>query len=239
MPEIQSHNHPLQSNRPLVVGVLSDVDSLQNWSALDKAAQSVQADVIELRLDSLITDDNPIPVLDQAAAWSLPLLITARDPAEGGIGNRTPTQRLQLVQQATSYAAIVDIELRSLPLYEPWLAGAQRQGVAIMGSFHDFDHTPADEVLEGAVALAEAKGLSAVKIATYLQTVDDLARLLRFVSSPRRIRVSAMGMGPLGPVSRLVLGRCGSILNYGYLGTTPNAPGQLRAADLKHMLSLL
>ena len=47
-----------------------------------------------------------------------------------------------------------------------------------------------------------------------------------------------MGMGPWGRVSRLVLAKCGSLLNYGYIGES-NAPGQWPAARLKEMLSEL
>jgi 3-dehydroquinate dehydratase-1 len=42
-------------------------------------------------------------------------------------------------------------------------------------------------------------------------------------------------MGPLGKLSRLVLAKAGSCLNYGYLNT-PNAPGQWPAARLKTLL---
>ena len=47
-----------------------------------------------------------------------------------------------------------------------------------------------------------------------------------------------MGMGPWGRVSRLVLAKCGSLLNYGYIGTS-NAPGQWPAHELKHLLNQL
>jgi 3-dehydroquinate dehydratase-1 len=44
-----------------------------------------------------------------------------------------------------------------------------------------------------------------------------------------------MGMGPLGKVSRLVLGAAGSRLNYGYLDK-PQVPGQWPAAELAQRL---
>ncbi len=44
-----------------------------------------------------------------------------------------------------------------------------------------------------------------------------------------------MGMGPLGKLSRLVLAKAGSCLNYGYLRVA-NAPGQWEAAELGALL---
>ena len=46
-----------------------------------------------------------------------------------------------------------------------------------------------------------------------------------------------MGMGPLAPASRLLAAQCGSLLNYGYLGTGSTAPGQWPARLLKEALA--
>jgi 3-dehydroquinate dehydratase I len=48
-----------------------------------------------------------------------------------------------------------------------------------------------------------------------------------------------VGMGPLAAVSRLLCAQCGSVLNYGYLGETPTAPGQWDAASLKAAIGRL
>jgi 3-dehydroquinate dehydratase len=48
-----------------------------------------------------------------------------------------------------------------------------------------------------------------------------------------------MGMGPLAPVSRLLCAQSGSLLNYGYLGTTATAPGQWDAALLRQAIARL
>ena len=68
-----------------------------------------------------------------------------------------------------------------------------------------------------------------------VEAAEDLARLIRLLANEKRIPLSVMGMGGLGRVSRITLARCGSILNYGYLGES-NAPGQLPARRLKEML---
>ena len=81
--------------------------------------------------------------------------------------------------------------------------------------------------------------LRVVQVATFLQGAEDLATLVRFAGKERRVRVSVMGMGALGPVSRLALAKCGSVLNYGFLGANGNAPGQWPARRLKAVLAEL
>jgi 3-dehydroquinate dehydratase-1 len=46
-------------------------------------------------------------------------------------------------------------------------------------------------------------------------------------------------MGPLAVVSRLLCAQCGSVLNYGYLGDEPTAPGQWDAGSLKRAMARL
>ena len=48
---------------------------------------------------------------------------------------------------------------------------------------------------------------------------------------------TAMGMGPLGAVSRLLYAQHGARLIYGYLGDTPTAPGQWSAALCRQALN--
>ena len=49
--------------------------------------------------------------------------------------------------------------------------------------------------------------------------------------------MSMMGMGELAPASRLLYAQHGSLLNYGYLGEEPTAPGQWPAILLKEAIS--
>ncbi len=200
----------------------------------DRAAA---CDVVELRLDQLGLA--PADLLEKTATLETPLLVTARHPEEGGQGELDTTARLELLRPFAGRAALMDIELRSLAEMRDLVRAAQAAGTGVLASFHDFERTPPAEVLEGAAAMAEAAGVEAVKVATFLNNAEDLARLLSFAGKPRRLRVVAMGMGPLGPVSRLTLAKCGSVLNYGFLGPEGNAPGQWPARRLKAVLAEL
>lgn len=233
MAQLVSSKNLLFSSRPLAVGVVADPAALAHFTSLDSAARAALCDVAELRLDQL-----KLPADDLRAKLlgnELPLLLTARHPAEGGQGPEDPAARAALIEPLLDLAMLIDIELRSAAQMQSTIQKARAAGVSVVGSFHDFQATPADEVLQGAVNFAQQAGLDAVKIATYLNSQDDLIRLMKLAGESHRLRISVMGMGPWGRVSRLVLAKCGSLLNYGFIGAS-NAPGQWPAARLKELL---
>ncbi len=231
-----SSKNLLLSSSPLVVGVVADAPALEHFLNMGAEERVQCCDLVELRLDTL-----KMPVADlraRLAGNTTPLLLTARHPAEGGQGPAEAAGRAAMLEPLLDLAALVDIELRSAMEMQSTIQKARAAGVPVIGSFHDFQATPASEVLEGAIAFAQPAGLDSVKIATFLNSQDDLMSLMKIASAPHRQRISVMGMGPWGRLSRLVLAKCGSLLNYGFIGTS-NAPGQWPAADLKALLNHL
>ena len=69
-----------------------------------------------------------------------------------------------------------------------------------------------------------------MKIATYVNTPDDLRRLVRLPSS--RDNLIVIGMGAFGAASRVFFPMIGSLFSYGSI-TGKTAPGQLSLRDLK------
>lgn len=234
MPQLLSSSNLLLSSRPLTVGVIPDAATLQLWSSFSPSQREVSCDVIELRLDTLKTPTEDIRAA--LAGNTIPVLLTARHPAEGGQGTPEAAGRIALIEPLLDLAALIDVEMRSAMEMRSLVQKSQGMGVRVIGSFHDFQATPGEEVLRGAINFAQPAGLDAVKLATFLNNSSDLNRLVSLTSEVHRLRLSAMGMGPLGRVSRLVLAKCGSLLNYGYLGEA-NAPGQWPAARLKELLA--
>lgn len=234
MPQHLSSKNLLLSSRPLVVGVLSDEAALAHFVSMDSATREATCDVIELRLDTLGMEACDLRA--QLAGNTTPILLTARHPAEGGKGSTDPAGRAALIEPLLDLAALVDIELRSAQEMQGTIKKARAAGVPVIGSFHDFQATPAQEVLQGAISFAQPAGLDSVKIATFLNSQDDLIRLMNLAAGPHRMRISVMGMGPWGRLSRLVLAKCGSLLNYGFIGSS-NAPGQWPAAELKQLVA--
>lgn len=236
MPQLLSSKNLLLSTRPLTVGVVSQPEALATLLSQSAVERAATCDLLELRLDLLKLDTAE---LRQAIpAIGLPVLLTARHPDEGGQGTAAAAGRRALLEPLLDLAALIDIELRSAMDFRDLLPRARSLGVGVIGSFHDFQATPGDEILQGAMDMAQTVGFDALKLATYLNGPEDLIRLMKMVAGHRRLPISAMGMGPLGRVSRLTLAKLGSLLNYGYLGES-NAPGQWPAALLKDLLAEL
>ena len=234
MPQLLSSKNLLLSTRPLTVGVASSPEAVSELLSLSSADRADTCDLVELRLDLLKVEASElrqvIPMLE------LPVLLTARHPDEGGQGSADAAGRIAMLEPLLDLATLIDVELRSVPDMRALIKKAQGMGVQVIGSFHDFTATPGDEILTGAHEMAATAGLNAVKLATYLNTPEDLIRLMRLVTGQRRLPMSVMGMGTYGRMSRLTLAKLGSLLNYGYVGQS-NAPGQWPAERLKELLA--
>ncbi|MBL9114660.1 MAG: type I 3-dehydroquinate dehydratase [Verrucomicrobiaceae bacterium] len=236
MPQTISSKNLLLSTSPLTVGVVSDAAVLERFCNEPPNVKEAACDLVELRLDLL---EMPIKaILDACDHLARPILFTARHPAEGGKGPESDAERAAMLEPFLDKAALIDLELRSVPGMAGLISKARSRGVGVVGSFHDFQATPADDVLAGAREFAETAGIDAVKLAVFLNSAGDLIRLMNQTIYKRRLPIATMGMGPLGRMSRVALAKIGSLLNYGFLGNS-NAPGQWPAPRLKEILSQL
>jgi 3-dehydroquinate dehydratase-1 len=221
----------LNDPAPKVVGTVhqrQDIDLIIGWG------ESHPVDILEYRLDCLIPAGT-----DPSAAMakvSLPAIITARHPAEGGENNLDEAARLKVLQDHLPLATAADIELQSRHLILEFAPHLRDQNKSLIVSIHDFAQTPSPEMLRDMTAEAVSLGADIVKIATFLNNIADLTRLIDFISENQSTPLSIMGMGPLGPASRLLLAQYGSRLNYGYLSQA-NAPGQWPADILKSTIT--
>ena len=197
---------------------------------------SRDADLVELRVDALA--GKIAEVRKFLAKAALPILLTVRHPAEGGIGNLSSESRRKFFREFLPFAALVDIELRSVVVMREVIAAAKKRGIGVVVSDHHFRRTPTLVQMCERRRQALAAGADIFKLACLADTAGSVARLLDFVSTGKGRPLAVMGMGKLGQVSRLVLACAGSILNYGYLDK-PNAPGQWEARELKSILRRL
>ena len=213
----------LSHKKNLTVGAIGGKESL--------SAKPEGCEIIELRLDSLGIGAETRQFAEQSP---LPLLVTARGPVEGGQSQWSVQERAAAYRTMMPYAALIDIELRDFDLLAEVIMEARDAGVVIVGSFHDFDQTPPIKELLGKIdsradihkfALMAGSGKD---IATHLSLMEELADTL----------LSVMGMGPLGAAARPLMAKAGSLLNYGFLGTTPTAPNQWPADLLSQTLKI-
>jgi 3-dehydroquinate dehydratase-1 len=196
-----------------------------------------RCDVVELRWDLVYADGNGWR--DVIAAWrgeNVPLLLTARVPAEGG-KCVIADEDLEWMAAKVKEGDYWDCELAS------WIHDKGRRNLLLRGwnniepllvlSFHDFAATPSLNALRRLRDEAVAAKAHVFKVATYLQNEKDLELLLALQQEEAGIAVATMGMGPFGSESRIRCALAGSLLNYGYLGSEPTAPGQWEAGTLR------
>ena len=127
---------------PRVVGVIASGADLKRATRLRRLP-----DLFELRLDHLAGMADQV----QRALPKLrrPLIITARDPHEGGANKLRLRQRRDLLVRFLNHADYIDIELRSARALQVLLATAKTQKVQRIVSFHDFKSTPSARMLAG------------------------------------------------------------------------------------------
>jgi 3-dehydroquinate dehydratase-1 len=225
----------------LAGGRVMTVGSIGGSAALETSVASAvrqSCDIAEIRLDAISGDGIPEP-----CRWShlreVPLLFTARRASEGGNGNLDSVTRAALLEAALDDAACIDIEVASIHEMGDLIDKLRSMGIPWVASFHDFGKLPGRTLLDEAARRAVDAGAAVFKLAAMLQSPADMTRLAEFQLADHGIPVATMGMGSLAPVSRLLCAQCGSVLNYGYLGESPTAPGQWDAAFLKQAISRL
>lgn len=226
----------LNPDSPKFVGSFGNLADLRS-SRLENLQQA--CDIVEIRLDLLFTESGEINSADWAHLAGIPLLFTARRSEEGGAGHLDALARSALLMEILDEAAIIDIEVASIGEMSSILNLVRARDIPWIASFHDFTGLPDLSVLMKAEMMAHDAGASVFKVAALLDSIEDLARLADYQRKDHPLPVSTMGMGALAPVSRLLNTQCGSILNYGYLGKTPTAPGQWDCALLKTTASRL
>lgn len=228
------HNHSLPEKSSLlhagqVVGSVVDSASL----ALAASPQVADlCDVVEFRADALAAD--PEAVARAMDACPMPVLLTVRDPVEGGIGALSSKARQALFSQLLPHANLLDVEIANLTEFPGLLEDAHRRGIIVIASFHDFKGTPDLDRMLSRIYAAKAVGVDAVKLATTTNCNLELG-VLSALQEIAVLPMATMGMGSLGRVSRLLLASLGSVLNYGYLDQ-PTIPGQWPASRLRTLI---
>lgn len=218
---------------PRVVGTVSQAETLAQLASVTNR----DCDIVEIRLD-IIGSNTPrwVELAQAIEARGLPVVITIRLTVEGGQWTRPDEERLPLFETAARHLTAVDIELRS-PILKEVSALATRHECALIVSHHDFEQTPPVGELKKIVAAA-TDFASVVKIVTFTKTDEDVSVLRTLLHEKRSIPLCVMGMGPLGPQTRVKFPKLGSCLAYGYLDA-PVAPNQVPASDLMRQLNAL
>ena len=237
----------------LRVDLLEEACALAAPDLLDAATAAAQV------LECLWGLGEAIDATDGADAGA-PVLLTCRTAAEGGRAQLDDTAYAALLHSVLDgladwaperRPAAIDVEVQRGCLPQV-CAQAHALGIDVVASFHDFEATPADEVLEEVMARMAREGADLAKIAVWPTSVDDVARLLGVCARATAgagegtglgVPVAAMSMGALGAVSR-VAPAFGSALTFAVVPDEQgqarvSAPGQLPIQDVRRCLELL
>ena len=237
----------------LRVDLLEEACALAAPDLLDAATAAAQV------LECLWGLGEAIDATDGADAGA-PVLLTCRTAAEGGRAQLDDTAYGAFLRSVLDgladwaperRPAAIDVEVQRGCLPQV-CAQAHALGIDVVASFHDFEATPADEVLEEVLARMAREGADLAKIAVWPTSVDDVARLLGVCARATAgagegtglgVPVAAMSMGALGAVSR-VAPAFGSALTFAVVPDEQgqarvSAPGQLPIQDVRRCLELL
>lgn len=211
------------------------------------AARLAGADLVEYRLDSMFTGDEPGEIgaaVRLAAETPLPCIMTCRPTWEGGEYDGEDTARIALFERlgtAERPPAYIDVELaaytRSANLRQKVNLAVdhpkQERQVAtrLILSTHDFEGRPADLTRRLAVAYAEP-AVSVVKVAFRARSLRDNLELFEILRGAPKPTI-ALGMGEFGLLSRVLAPKFGGFLTFASLRSeTTTAPGQPTIAEL-------
>jgi 3-dehydroquinate dehydratase-1 len=207
-------------------------------------------DLLEWRVDFFSALDNTGAVLELAAAirataGGIPVLFTRRSTKEGG--EPIALREEQVVDLIAAVCAsgtvdLVDFEMNNDPAHIAQVrAAAHAHGVLLLLSFHNFQSTPASEVLCQRFAQAQGLGADVAKIAVMPQRLEDvLAVFSATLESSQKLDIPlvSMSMGGYGALTRLGGGVFGSSLSFA-VGATASAPGQVPIEELNTVLAIL
>lgn len=236
----------------LRVDLLEETGALATPDPLDAATAAAQVLECLRGLGEVIAADGA------NAGAGAPLLVTCRTAAEGGRARLDDAVYAALLHSVLDgladwaperRPAAIDVEVQRGCLPQI-CAQAHALDIDVVASFHDFEATPADEVLEEVLARMAREGADLAKIAVWPTSADDVARLLGVCARATAgagtglgVPVAAMSMGALGAVSR-VAPAFGTALAFavvpdGQGQSRASAPGQLPLQDVRRCLELL
>lgn len=200
-------------------------------AACQAALATLPGGCAEIRLDAM----SPAPAeLRELFAGDHELCATCRS------GPHDDVRRGQLLLAAVEAgAAYVDIELEApFFLRRELLRASRAHGCQLIVSVHHLDRTPPPGELDAIVDRCFDVGADLAKIACWVHSDRDAARLLGLLDDARPLIV--VGLGPRGRLVRIAAPLLGSRLAYASAGPDrATGPGQLDAETLGRWLEEL
>ncbi|MPM81156.1 3-dehydroquinate dehydratase [bioreactor metagenome] len=171
-----------------------------------------------------------------------PIIFTFRSLKEGGAKEVSREYYMQLNKEIirTKLVDIVDIELfNGEDHIKDIISIAEKNGVAIILSTHDFEKTPSKEEILARFQSAGSLGAHIFKLAVMPNSTEDVINLLDATRIMKEcygnIPIITMAMGKSGLISRISGEVFGSAVTFG-AGKSLSAPGQISVEELRKII---
>lgn len=155
-------------------------------------------------------------------------------------GPYNDNERIEILTESIELGAkYVDVEIESNNnLIQKIKASAEETDCQLIISYHNFKETPGVQFLEKQMELAFQAGADIVKMATQVNSIDDIQILLELYKKSGRKLI--LGMGEMGKILRIAALKFGSEFTFASLDTANvTAPGQLTYNEMKSIENLL
>lgn len=216
-----------------------------------------EVDIVEWRIDFCEDIEDTEKMIQtssllRSVLGKKPLLVTFRTAEEGGSRKTdfknyasiiTELARSGNVDMADIEMFICDRDLKD-GIEENdviSLVNDLKKYVKVIGSYHDFNATPATDEIMDRLSTIIRRGADIAKMAVMPKSRRDVLRLMGATELMRErvgdIPVITMSMGRIGLVSRIAGESFGSAVTFGCIGK-PSAPGQIDVRELKHILEI-
>lgn len=176
---------------------------------------------------------------------NMPIIATFRTKREGGNKDIDFHEyaKVNLSIAKSGYVDFIDVEAFSFgEISEELIQEAQKAGVHVIASNHDFKKTPPKEEMMNRLLKMQEMGADIAKIAVMPQSEKDVLTLMtateEMVREKANIPIITMSMSGLGGISRLAGEIFGSSVTFASAGHA-SAPGQMDSRELKQVLELL
>jgi 3-dehydroquinate dehydratase-1 len=205
---------------------------------LIQQAENLNADIIEVRLDSL---DSHEKIREIASFSKIPLIATNKSAQQGGSFSGTETERQKiLIDASKSGFAYADVDLGT-PHQKELIRSLKDFGAKVIVSFHDNKVTPSLSTLSNILDEQLTLGANVCKIVTTAKKVEDNLTVLNFVSdASKHAELVCFAMGELGKTSRLLSPVFGAFFTFACLDEKrKTAKGQLTIQEMKQAYETL
>ena len=200
--------------------------SIQNKDYQEILEILKEVEMAEIRLDRCALEDEEIEAL--FADSDVPLVATCRLSEE----SQAPELLELAIRSGAKYA---DLEMEAPAAVGRRIREACREyGTVLIRSYHNYEDTPAPEVLQSLVERARTFGGEVVKIVTSAHSKADNAKVAALYKDAAPGTLVAFCMGEAGRESRLEALRYGAPFTYACLSQEDaTAPGQWTWAEMR------